>query len=518
MEPALQGSENDPRVGTTVVGRYFLHRRLGRGGMADVYEATRLDDDLPVALKLLREPADPARLRRLEREVAAAARLRHPGFAAILDSGPDGEGGLLVAMELVRGRDLARLLREEGPLAPGRAGRVVDALLAVLEEAHAAGVLHRDLKPANVMVVQDGRGGEVLKLLDFGIASFLEPGTEEAHPTRDGFTEGTPAYMSPEQIRGEPLDGRSDLYAVGALLFELIAGAPPFEAPSPMALAAKKLTEAAPPLSGRRPGTPASITALVARALERDRGDRPTSAAAMRAELRGALAGVDDPGPAAPRPLAETAAFAVADLTALPRRRRWPLAVTALLALGVSASVAARWRHAEPPEPVPSAAERAADPAPLALAPAPPADQAVAPAPRAPERRLGGPAAPVAATARARPVSPLTPTAAAADLGAVGGSRPLDAPQGPPVRLVRGELNSLPTPPAATGDGVLVLQATPWAIVSIDGVPIGETPREVRIRAGAFEVRALHPDFGERRSQIKVGPGERVLWSASFAE
>jgi serine/threonine-protein kinase len=483
---------DDPRVGSTVSGRYFVQRLLGRGGMGTVYEAARLDDGRSVALKLLPLAGDAARLARFEREVAAAARLRHPSCVEVLDSGPDGGDGYFIAMERAPGRDLARVLLEDGPLPAARAARVVDGVLAMLEEAHGAGVIHRDLKPANVMVDVGPDGAEAVKVLDFGVATLLEPGIGEARPTREGITHGTPPYMSPEQIRGEPLDGRSDLYAAGALLFELVAGAPPFDGPTPMAVAARQLTERAPALPGDVPG---AVAALVARALERERERRPATAAAMRRELGAAMEGVAGPARAAPRPLPPTEAFSVSELARPPAsRRRWLVLGGALVAAGLLAAVRLPAGDAGVMEPPPAGGREAAAPPVPATGPTPPAERE-RPAPT-------GPPAP-------RSVAPTPPRAA----------RPAaEALRRPPIRAVRGELNAVPTPPAATGDGVLVLQASPWAVVSVGGEELGETPREVRIGAGSYAVRAVHPELGVREARVTVGAGERTLWNAAFGD
>lgn len=512
MSALVEGGD-DLRVGTTVSGRYFVHRLLALGGTGRVYEATRTDDDRPVALKLL-AAADGDRLRRWEREAAIASRLRHADCVQPLDAGPDGHGGYFIAMELVRGRDLARVLQEEGPLPILRAARIAARVLSVLAEAHGAGVIHRDLKPANIMVVASPEGAEGVKVLDFGIATLIEAEAEtgQARPTHEGIAHGTPAYMSPEQIRGEPLDPRSDLYAVGALLFELLAGRAPFEGASPMAVAARQLTEAAPGLAERRPDAPPPLVALVARALERDRGRRPASADAMRQELARATEGVREPAPLPRRMLPPTETFAV-DAVAPTTARRRPFTAVALALLAGVAAVAvagalrARSSMGEPLGPAPSteataevthaAAPTVAGASAAAGSGLTPASAGTAAAPLAAAKGEG--ARPAVKAAAQRPVAPPPP------------SRPA-------IRLVRGELNTVPTPPASTGDGILILQATPWAVVAIGEEPLGETPREVRIAAGVHRVRATHPDLGTREDRVVVTAGERTLWTARFGE
>jgi len=506
----------EARVGTTVAaGRFFLERLLGRGGMSDVYQATWVGPERPVALKLLRAQARDGgeALLRFQREAEATARLAHPGCTALLDWGRCSDGELYLAMELVGGRSLAQLLSEEGPLAPARAAHLAAGILDAIGAAHRAGIVHRDLKPANVMVVA-APGGEQVKVLDFGIA-WLSDRAGEAEPvTQEGFVPGTPAYMSPEQIRGEEVDPRSDLYAVGVLLHEMLAGAPPFAAPTALALAAQHL-HAPPP--GLPAGIPAGLAAAVARALAKDRSLRPGSAE----ELRQALLTSAEGGGGATPPLPDLPST---ELLPVARRRRAAPLLAPLLAaaLGTAWLSASAWRGSSPaPPPPPPAAASAPDlaPAPAARpAPAsppapllPPASAAVErPPPDAPPRAPGPTASPTGST---RPAPVAVPRAA--EPVAEPPARP---PEPSPIRAVRGQLDSVPTPPRATGDGVLVLLAIPWAEVSVAGVPLGETPRELRLAAGTYPVRAVHPDLGAQETTVTIGPGERTLWTARFPE
>src|SRR6266545_4065017 len=230
-------------VGTTIAGKYFVHQLLGRGGMGDVYKATLLGPDRPVALKLLSKgSSDPTLPRRFERELAAASRLRHPNAIEVVDFGETSDGSPYLAMEFVPGHTLAQVIAAEAPLTPARAVHLLAQVLAAL--ADAAGFV---------------------KVLDFGIATLGESSQRgEAPLTGRDMVYGTPAYMSPEQIRGEPLDARSDLYSAAVMLFEMLSGVPPFDAPTPMAIAAKHLIDPAPRLSERRPGVavPPALEAL----------------------------------------------------------------------------------------------------------------------------------------------------------------------------------------------------------------------------------------------------------------
>jgi serine/threonine protein kinase len=513
MAPA-RGGDPESLVGTTIAGRYFVHELLGRGGMGDVYKATLLGPDRPVALKLLSKAAraDPALLRRFEREAAAASRLRHPNAIELVDFGTAEDGSPYLAMEYVPGRTLAQVLAAEAPLPAARTVHLLAQVLAALGEAHDRGVVHRDLKPANVMVdpLRDAAG--FVKVLDFGIATLADAAGGDDRLTGRDLVFGTPAYMSPEQIRGEPLDARSDLYSAGVMLFEMLSGVTPFEAPTSMAVAAKHLTDPPPRLSTRRPGlsAPPALEALLARALAKDPALRPASAAAMRAELVRALEELPAPARAAPPlelpptellPRAGGPAHteqppSPRSSTLAPRARAIAAAATGAVAIA-AALLAANGRDAE------GAAGPTEPPAPTVAAPAPAPTPASSPAAlSSPEPRLSS--------------SPRVPARAAA-----APQRPTAAPRRPepgpaPILLVRGELNSVPTPPADSGEGVLVLVATPWADLEVDGVRLGETPRELRLRAGTYGVRAVHPDLGVREDRVVVGPGERKLWVARY--
>ncbi|MFT3915050.1 MAG: serine/threonine-protein kinase [Anaeromyxobacteraceae bacterium] len=290
MSPPADAPPDD-RAGTTVAERYRLVQRLGQGGAGTVYRAEELGTGRAVAVKLFdQESVDPDALERIEREVFAARQIKDLSCIEIFASGhtPDGLGW--IAMELVAGRDLSRALDEDGPFTPARAANIADQLLRVLVEAHGAGIVHRDLKPANVMVVPVEGAPERIEVLDFGISVLATDDTRE----KTGVVFGTPAYMSPEQLRGEAVDGRADLYAVGVMLFEMLAGVPPFDGPTPIAVVTRQLEAPAPPLEQHRPGVPRALAELVASALERERDRRPASAAAMRAALANALS---DAGP-----------------------------------------------------------------------------------------------------------------------------------------------------------------------------------------------------------------------------
>ncbi len=289
VKPDTGESEADPLIGTTIAGKYFVHQLLGRGGMGDVYKATHLTLDRPVVLKLLKKSllSDPSLVQRFHREARAASRLNHANSITIIDFGQADDGTLFMAMEYLAGRPLSAAIAEEWPLSEARVVHIGAQILAALAEAHALGVIHRDLKPANVMLEPRRDDPDFVKVLDFGIAKLNDPGAGAPQLTQAGLVCGTPGYMSPEQVRGEELDPRSDLYAVGVLLYELITGLQPFEADTMMGLMTKALVEEPPSMAVRRAGISVSpdLEALVMQALAKDRNARPAGAEQMRAAL-----------------------------------------------------------------------------------------------------------------------------------------------------------------------------------------------------------------------------------------
>jgi serine/threonine protein kinase len=267
--------------------RYRLDRRLGVGGMATVQLAfdTRLERN--VAVKLLAEhlAEDSSFVSRFRREALAAARLVHPNIVQVFDFGSDVHSGRqFIVMEYVDGHSCAELLRDRGPMPPRDAVEILTQACRGLDYAHRNGVVHRDVKPGNLMVNTDG----VVKLADFGIAK----AAEQSDITKVGSVLGTAAYLSPEQARGEPAGPASDIYALGVVCYQLMAGKLPYEAASLTDLA--RLQESAPPprLSDEVRDVPPALAAAVSRALARDPERRYADAAEMEDALRDGLAGI----------------------------------------------------------------------------------------------------------------------------------------------------------------------------------------------------------------------------------
>ncbi|WP_019630843.1 Stk1 family PASTA domain-containing Ser/Thr kinase [Actinomadura atramentaria] len=274
----------DPLVGQVLDGRYRIESRIARGGMATVYTARDIRLDRTVAIKVMHAhlAADEEFVRRFIGEAKAAAALSHPSVVAVYDQRTDGEHVFLV-MELVAGRTLRDVLAERGRLGPREALGIMQPVLAALGAAHRAGLVHRDVKPENVLIAEDpdgGPGGQV-KVADFGLAR----AETASKMTRTGMIIGTVGYLAPEQVLTGHADVRSDVYAAGVMLFEMLTGRLPYEGDTPLAVAYKHANETVPPPSDLVPGLPAQVDALVARATAREAADRPADANAFLAEV-----------------------------------------------------------------------------------------------------------------------------------------------------------------------------------------------------------------------------------------
>jgi len=260
-------SKGDPFIGQMIKGRYQVIKKLGEGGMGTVYLAEQVSIGRKVALKVLhgRYAQDEEFVRRFRHEARLAAALNHRNVITVYDFDQGEDGSLFIAMEYVDGRNLSEVIREEGPLDVGRAVRLGIQIAEGLGAAHRTGVIHRDIKPENIMIV--GSGQEV-KLMDFGIARLRDTGAM-TRLTRSGVIMGTPAYMSPEQIEGREVTERTDLYAFGIVLYEMLSGGVPFRASTPGALLMKHLREMPVPVRKLRTEVPSSVEQVVMQALEK---------------------------------------------------------------------------------------------------------------------------------------------------------------------------------------------------------------------------------------------------------
>jgi tetratricopeptide (TPR) repeat protein len=322
------------------IAHFDVLGRLGEGGMGVVYRARDRVLGREVALKLVHpeRAADSSARQRFLREARAAAVLAHPGIAAVYEAGEAeageaGEAGgpaaLFIAEELVQGETLAERVRR-GPVGIEDVLRLGAQMADALGEAHARGIVHRDVKPANLMVTPEGR----LKVLDFGLARWhavggepLATAAETLSRTAPGLIVGTPAYMAPEQIAGEAVDARADVYSAGCVLYEMLSGRPPFTGSSSAEVLRKSLTETPRPVEQLRPDAPPALAAVVARALSRDPAARPADGHALSAALRGegapAVAAVAAGSPPAPRRRSVPRAVAVAAAGVLLAALAW---------------------------------------------------------------------------------------------------------------------------------------------------------------------------------------------------
>jgi eukaryotic-like serine/threonine-protein kinase len=309
--------------GRVLAGRYELGTALGSGGMATVWLAHDRVLDRDVAVKVLRGQyaTDPAFLARFTREARHAASLSHPGLVTIFDTGVD-HGTAFIVMEAVPGRTLREVLLTGGPLPVATAVAIAVDVCEVLDVAHRAGVVHRDIKPGNILLANDGR----TRVFDFGIAR-----ADGADPlTQTAMVLGTAAYISPEQAAGQSAGPKSDLYALGCVLFEMLTGAPPFTAENPVGMLYQHVHDRPQPPSATRAEVPGALDAVVLRLLAKNPATRPATAADTRNDLLAAMRVAADH---AGTRLLPTVDAVVPPSSPRRARRRWPVAALIVLAL-----------------------------------------------------------------------------------------------------------------------------------------------------------------------------------------
>jgi len=345
---ALARSQSRPisdHVGIVVDGKYDICQRMAAGGVGTVYRARHRYTGRQVALKLLHEQfsRDRSMSERFLREAKAAAEIGHPNIVDVVDAGVDEQVGVYVAFELLEGFDLAEALKAR-KLSIRQVLDVADAVLDALHAAHQAGVIHRDIKPPNIFLLPGEGGALHVRVLDFGAAKRQQVSVEESLTTL-GTVIGTPAYMSPEQASGHPVDPRTDVWSVGAVLFRAFAERPPFTEKNPNLLLACIIRDTAPSLAELRPDLDPALIAVVDKALTRDLALRFQSAAEMREALRQArLHASERPAadPLATVPMARPADLADTMLEKVPAssRRIRALSLGALMALGAGVALA----------------------------------------------------------------------------------------------------------------------------------------------------------------------------------
>jgi hypothetical protein len=515
----------DPMVGRTVGGRYFVRRPIGRGGMGVVYEAEHVGLDRRVALKFIldRHSGDRDALHRFHREARTAGRIGHENIIAIADVGETDDGKSYIAMEYLEGRDLGQVLRAGGGMEPSRALHIMDQVLRGLAAAHAQGIVHRDMKPENVFLVERDGATDFVKIMDFGISKVVAARDENVRLTDTGAVVGTPIYMAPEQAQGAPdLDHRVDIYAAGVMLYEMLAGRPPFAATTYPALVAQHLNDPPPPLAELRPDLPAELCAAVHRALEKDPARRwPTALAFAEGLAACRLPGFREDGDtlsmkssagrrdeksgssgAAPAELGLAAPLHIEVPVFRPAPRRRARASRALLLVGGAAAAlsVAVWRGAgdsSEPTAAPVASDSARPAAPSvhdSAQPAAPSGAASA-QPAAPSGAASAqPAAPSGA-ASAQPAAPTEPstsstssTAPTAAAGAAESTASLEIDSGP-----RG------------------------AQVFVDGEHRGRTPVRLDLSVGKHTVRLEMRGYLEVEAEKIVRAGHAETFFAALA-
>jgi eukaryotic-like serine/threonine-protein kinase len=289
----------DNLVGRALNNRYRVERKIGEGGFGAVFEGKQLATGRPVALKILHphSVADTTVVARFRREAEACSQLRNSHTVTIYDFDQTEDRVLYLAMELVRGESLQEIQHRDGVIEPSRALCILDQVAEALGEAHDKGIVHRDMKPENIMVERRGEA-DFVKVLDFGIAKILSGDGNKAIPalTAIGQTVGTLEFMSPEQLRGKALDGRSDIYALGMVAYEMLTGQLPFKgAKSTTEVIQFHLQDPPPAPSSLRPdlGIPAAVDEVVLKMVAKARNDRHASAAALRQHIADVLATLD---------------------------------------------------------------------------------------------------------------------------------------------------------------------------------------------------------------------------------
>jgi serine/threonine-protein kinase len=291
------GSLSQLQAGTVVDHRYRIEGQLGKGGFGAVFLASHVATRQQVVLKVLKPDLteDPTQVQRFYNEARASSLLSHPHTVRVHDFGQTDGGLLYIAMERLHGRELAQAIKEApgGRIAPLRLARIAVAVCKSLSEAHHAGLVHRDLKPDNVFLCNVHGEDEFVKVIDFGIAKPVDAPVDGGL-TRTGFTVGTPKYMSPEQVMQRSLDGRSDLYSLGIVMYQCLCGDVPFSGTTPMETLMAHVQMQAVPLTQRMTGLPASLVAVVEKAMAKQPAERFADADAMRTALADVLIELQD--------------------------------------------------------------------------------------------------------------------------------------------------------------------------------------------------------------------------------
>ncbi len=280
----------DPYIGQEIIGQFRIVQRIGKGGMGAVYKAEQPAMGRFVAVKILhRQLASRADLvTRFRREARAMSRLTHPNTVRVFLYGQLDNGALYIVMEYLKGLNLHQITKRQGPMELDRAARILMQVCGALEEAHNVGIVHRDLKPENILLTEQGGMKDFAKVLDFGLAKVHDVDLQSSSPlTQDGMVFGTPEFMSPEQAKGKTLDGRSDIYSLGVILYEMLTGKLPFDARNPTDYIRHHIKSPPIPVTQRVSDLyfPPQLDDVFARTLQKDRKDRYQTAVELATAL-----------------------------------------------------------------------------------------------------------------------------------------------------------------------------------------------------------------------------------------
>ena len=300
-------SHDEQLIGRIWCDRYEILDLVGKGGMGTVFKARQIKIDREVALKVIHRKLthDEKSVQRFEKEALASSKLHHPNNIRVYDYGKSDDERLFIAMEFLRGQTLGDLISQEGPLNPARVVHIARQIGKSLAEANQVGLVHRDLKPENIFICDIHGEPDFVKVLDYGIAKAVGGEGEHANLTQTGFICGTPRYISPEQALGQPVDGRSDLYAMAVLMYEMLTGRPPFMGENPISIVMMHVYDDPPPLVGMdKYGLLGKrLTRLVGHMLEKNPNRRPPSAEQVIQFLDGRIDEIELVGRAVPDPI-----------------------------------------------------------------------------------------------------------------------------------------------------------------------------------------------------------------------
>ncbi len=296
----LRAAASEEIIGSVIADRYHITKKLGEGGMGAVYLGEHVKMGRKSAIKVITQSmsSDAEAIARFNREAANAAQINHPNVCGIYDFGETSEGLIYLAMEFIEGEALTALLEREGALSPKRAGSILRQAAEALQAAHDLGIVHRDLKPDNIMIARERDGSDLVKVVDFGIAKAMG-GESEQKVTKTGLVVGTPEYMSPEQLSGDQLNGKSDTYSLGLVFFRMLTGILPFQAESSQEIMIKRLTDDPIRLIDALPNAnfPAPLQAAIDRALQRMPADRYEKASQFGHDVSVAVGELTDVAP-----------------------------------------------------------------------------------------------------------------------------------------------------------------------------------------------------------------------------